>query len=292
MRMAAWLWVWVVCGSASVAEAQTYLHGSMTTVRSCTGMYYDSGGPTAPHSDSESSTMTFCNPGVGSITLSFSSLALESCCDALTLYDGMDASGPLIGSYTGSTSPGVVTSTSSCITAQFNSDGSVTYEGWAATISCGATMLLGNGSPCSTASMCASGYCVDRVCCESACDDGLLCDGAESCGTGVCEPGAPLECDDFDPCTADSCVEGFGCESEPIPGCGGFDAGPSRDAGGPTLRDAGSGGGGAGGGGRRSGRGCAVSGATGVGADLVGVVVTCLAISLAFARRRRQRTMS
>jgi hypothetical protein len=267
-----------------------YLHGSTPSVRSCTGTYYDSGGPMGMTSDSESSSMTFCDPGGGSITLSFSTFSLESCCDFLTLYDG-DEAGPVFGTYTGATSPGVVTSTSDCITARFTADSSVTTEGWAATISCGEPPMLGeNGSACSIASMCASGNCVEGICCESSCDDGLLCNGAETCGTGTCFSGDPVDCDDFDSCTADSCFEGIGCQSEPIPGCAGFDAGPRPDAGSP--RDAGpridAGRPPPGPGGRGGRRGCcAVAGET--HGDVAGLFVTGLAISLALARRRRQR---
>jgi glucose/arabinose dehydrogenase len=39
------------------------------------------------------------------------------------------------------------------------------------------------------------------------CSDGLVCDGAESCASGVCTPGRRLDCDDGDPCTFDSCSD-------------------------------------------------------------------------------------
>ncbi len=42
------------------------------------------------------------------------------------------------------------------------------------------------------------------------CDDGLFCNGAETCnlGTNTCEPGTPPNCDDGVSCTDDSCNEG------------------------------------------------------------------------------------
>jgi hypothetical protein len=55
------------------------------------------------------------------------------------------------------------------------------------------------------------------------CSDNDVCSDGDLCGAGVCEPGPPLDCDDSDPCTADSC-EGMGarggCMHEPIPSCG------------------------------------------------------------------------
>ena len=42
---------------------------------------------------------------------------------------------------------------------------------------------------------------------DEDCADGLACNGEELCEDGVCRPGDPLECDDDDPCTTDSCSE-------------------------------------------------------------------------------------
>ena len=41
------------------------------------------------------------------------------------------------------------------------------------------------------------------------CDDGLFCNGEETCGPdGTCQPGTPPSCDDDIPCTVDTCDEG------------------------------------------------------------------------------------
>ena len=39
------------------------------------------------------------------------------------------------------------------------------------------------------------------------CDDGLFCNGAEVCSSGICEAGTTIECDDGVSCTIDSCNE-------------------------------------------------------------------------------------
>ncbi len=41
------------------------------------------------------------------------------------------------------------------------------------------------------------------------CDNGIFCDGAETCdtGTNLCQPGTPIDCDDGVGCTDDSCNE-------------------------------------------------------------------------------------
>jgi hypothetical protein len=45
--------------------------------------------------------------------------------------------------------------------------------------------------------------------CESCgdCDDGLYCNGVETCDAGSCVPGTPVDCDDGVSCTVDSCDE-------------------------------------------------------------------------------------
>jgi hypothetical protein len=67
-------------------------------------------------------------------------------------------------------------------------------------------------------------YLVDdpqRCVSNAECDNGINCDGVETCGTvtPVCVPGAPITCNDGDDCTADRCVEATGgCEYASI-GC-------------------------------------------------------------------------
>ena len=43
---------------------------------------------------------------------------------------------------------------------------------------------------------------------DADCDDGLFCNGAETCdtGTGECLPGTPVDCDDGVGCTVDACI--------------------------------------------------------------------------------------
>ena len=45
--------------------------------------------------------------------------------------------------------------------------------------------------------------------------DGDACNGDEVCdGTGTCQPGVTLDCDDGDFCTQDSCDSADGCENQ------------------------------------------------------------------------------
>lgn len=52
----------------------------------------------------------------------------------------------------------------------------------------------------------------------SPCPDGNLCNGNETCdGAGACVPGTPLDCDDNDVCSQDSCSPTLGCQNVNAP---------------------------------------------------------------------------
>src|SRR3972149_2631861 len=61
-------------------------------------------------------------------------------------------------------------------------------------------------------------------CCSSTCQnineggscaDADLCDGTETCQSGVCTAGTPLTCDDTNACTDDTCAPATGCVYTP-----------------------------------------------------------------------------
>ena len=103
----------------------------------CSGTFYDSGGSSGDYSSSENYTVTFYpSTASGKVRLTFSSFAVETCCDWLKIFNGNSTGATLLGTYT--SSPGTITSTAAdgSLTIQFYSDGSVTNTGWAATVSC------------------------------------------------------------------------------------------------------------------------------------------------------------
>lgn len=116
-------------------------NGSITT---CTGDFYDSGGSSGVYQNNETFTETFYPSTPGSmIRFNFTSFTTELNYDTLTIYNGVNSSAPVIGKYHGSTGPGIVTASnaSGALTFRFHSDGSLTYSGWTATISCYSTTL-------------------------------------------------------------------------------------------------------------------------------------------------------
>ena len=125
----------------SQLSAQIYNMGNLGTVSgACGGTFYDSGGPAGAYTNGQNFTATFCAPAGQYITFTFSSFVTENSFDRLIIYNGPTVGSPLIGNYTGTNSPGTVTSSlGGCITFSFTSDGSITYPGWVAAISCSTT---------------------------------------------------------------------------------------------------------------------------------------------------------
>jgi hypothetical protein len=50
---------------------------------------------------------------------------------------------------------------------------------------------------------------------DAECDDDNVCNGLETCPVDVCVSGTPLNCDDSEPCTDDSCDAILGCSNDP-----------------------------------------------------------------------------
>ncbi|MEX1193272.1 MAG: PKD domain-containing protein, partial [Brumimicrobium sp.] len=120
---------------------QNYNMSDGTTITTCSGNFYDSGGSTGDYSSNETFTFTICPDTPGSLVeVDFTSFELENNYDDLTIYDGDNTGATTLGTYTGNTGPGFVSATngntSGCLTFVFDSDGSVTDLGWEALISC------------------------------------------------------------------------------------------------------------------------------------------------------------
>lgn len=109
---------------------------TLSAQTSCGDTFYDSGGPNGEYQNAESNTWTFCpdNPG-DLVTLNFTLVDLETCCDDLLIYNGTGTGSLLNGdvetpmSFTSSAADG-------CLTVTWDSDGSVTADGWVASVSC------------------------------------------------------------------------------------------------------------------------------------------------------------
>ena len=114
-------------------------NGSTTA---CSGTFYDNGG-NGNYSNNQTLTYTICPSVAGNrVLINFTSFALENNYDFLTIYDGNSTSAPSLGTYTGTSGPGLVSATSSnstgCLTFVFTSNSSGVAAGWQGAISCAA----------------------------------------------------------------------------------------------------------------------------------------------------------
>lgn len=131
-------------------NAQNYLLNASsngTTINTCTGNFYDSGGPSGNYTASQNFTITFCpdNSTGLHIVFNFSQFDIDDNilgADNLIVYDGPNTASPILGTYNNGFSLNGLTLTASngnasgCLTFQFTSSALFNAAGWAATISC------------------------------------------------------------------------------------------------------------------------------------------------------------
>ena len=115
----------------------TMTNGSTST---CSATFLDPGG-NGDYPNGANYTYTICPSTAGAkVQAAFTSFQTEASWDYLYIYDGNSTGAPLIGTYSGNTSPGTVQASvanaTGCLTFRFTSDGSVVYPGWSAVISC------------------------------------------------------------------------------------------------------------------------------------------------------------
>ena len=130
-----------ICGAGDTSVANGP-YSITTTPDYCAGdHFYDSGGPSGQYGNNENQVTVICPSSGGAVSVSFNSFNTEAGYDDLTIYDGSGTGGTVLGTFDGTTNPPDFTSTdgSGCLTFEFSSDGSVTRDGWDATITCNAS---------------------------------------------------------------------------------------------------------------------------------------------------------
>ncbi len=134
----------------------SFFNISFAQTNTCTGTIYDSGGAMGNYMNNENITETYCSDSGNEIKLTFTSFDIEENFDYLFIYDGADASAPLIGVYTNSSSPGAVVSSNGCLTIVFQSDASTNLAGYSADISCVESCDIVAGMTTSTSATCGN----------------------------------------------------------------------------------------------------------------------------------------
>lgn len=105
---------------------------TQNTLNATSGTFTDTGGSTGNYANDQRYFTLIQPPNASSVTLNFSSFSLEANWDYLYIYDGATNSAPLIGTYTGTSSPGTITSSSGSLLIEFRSDCATVAAGWVA----------------------------------------------------------------------------------------------------------------------------------------------------------------
>jgi MYXO-CTERM domain-containing protein len=80
----------------------------------------------------------------------------------------------------------------------------------------GTPLDCNDSNPCTLDSCSGANGCSNAKQSGTSCADANKCNGAEMCVTGTCTAGTPLDCDDKNPCTDDTCDPAGGCAHSPV----------------------------------------------------------------------------
>ncbi len=104
----------------------------------CGGNYFDPGLNSNYTNNANAPTLICPTVGTDKVTITFTTFDTEPTNDVLKVYNGNDATAPLIGTYSGTSIPPTLTSSASsgCLYFVFTSNGSITSSGWTANVTC------------------------------------------------------------------------------------------------------------------------------------------------------------
>ncbi|MDX2172113.1 MAG: glycosyl hydrolase family 18 protein [Bacteroidota bacterium] len=138
--------IWALGYDAGMTSYWTLLQDKFSNCAPtvCNDSIFDMGGPMRNYYDSEKYAYTLSAPSGSLVQLQFKSFGTELNYDSLFIYNGTSTLSPLIGSYTGTNSPGIVTSSGQNLTLRFKSDGATNTFGFKAIKSC-ITQTLATG---------------------------------------------------------------------------------------------------------------------------------------------------
>ncbi|MBA3663361.1 MAG: T9SS type A sorting domain-containing protein [Bacteroidetes bacterium] len=111
----------------------------------CTDSLFDMGGPARNYYDNEKYAYTLSAPTGSLVKLQFKSFSTEPNFDSLWIYNGTSTLSPMLGAYTGTNSPGTLTSSGQNLTLRFKSDGSTNTFGFKAIKTCTPQTIITTG---------------------------------------------------------------------------------------------------------------------------------------------------
>ncbi|MEO0727187.1 MAG: M4 family metallopeptidase, partial [Bacteroidota bacterium] len=119
----------VVDPEADACDTIVMVQTGQITVEACSGIILDPGGD-GPYQNNVNSTITVEAPGDSPFTINLISAAIESGWDYLYIYDGLNASAPLLDVLSGNFSDQTYVTTGGSFTLVFTTDGSVVRDGF------------------------------------------------------------------------------------------------------------------------------------------------------------------
>ncbi|GAK91543.1 hypothetical protein JCM19297_1042 [Nonlabens ulvanivorans] len=103
----------------------------------CGDDIYDTGGPILDYGNNESYTVTYLPVTIGDVvTLDFTLVDIQSCCDTLEIFDGLDVTASVLEADLEAPASFTATNPDGAITIRFTSDATITAQGWTAMYSC------------------------------------------------------------------------------------------------------------------------------------------------------------
>ncbi|MEP0481309.1 MAG: fibronectin type III domain-containing protein, partial [Nonlabens sp.] len=120
-------------------DRSTPVCDTLITPANCGDDIFDTGGMTGDYQNNESYTITYTPDNVGDVvTLNFTSVDVESCCDTLEVFNGLDVTATPFATDLEDPAMFRATNPDGAITIRFSSDGSVARAGWVAEYICAA----------------------------------------------------------------------------------------------------------------------------------------------------------
>ncbi len=103
---------------------------TISPLTTASGTLFDSGGASGNYTDDERALYLIQPAGATNVTITFNAFDIEANWDYMFVYDGATTSSPLIGTYTGTTNPGTLTSNGGAMLIEFRSDCATNNTGW------------------------------------------------------------------------------------------------------------------------------------------------------------------
>ncbi len=130
--------IWTLGYDDGYTELWNAINDKLTNCYSqpCSDSIFDYGGPNRNYNDKEIATYTLAPAGASYINLNFTQFEFETGYDTLWIYDGPSTASPLIGAYSGTSSPGNINSSNPALTIKYKTDGATNKVGYKALYTC------------------------------------------------------------------------------------------------------------------------------------------------------------